>query len=232
MKLTKRLLLGLCLAFIFTFLFTLSAFAEAPITEDGSNTPTEEEIQNDSSNDVVNEENKTSNSDTSADTNEDDSFFSLLFEAVNANADNVLSALAFVGSIILAFAYKKGLFPFVERSLVSLGNAVSSLREEVKSNEEAKNTLSSAIDEKLSRTEELITSFKDKIELLQTELGSMEKERCERENMKLIMRTEVDMLFEIIASSSLPQYQKDRANECFLKMKEKLRAGDADDAKS
>ncbi len=232
MKITKRLLLGLCLTLVFTLLFSLCAFADAPISDDGGTPPTEENTENYSPDAVEKEDSNVLNSDTSSDENDENEFFPLLFEAVNTNADNILSALAFVGSIILALAYKKGLFPFVERSLSALGNAVSGLREEVKINEEAKNTLASTIDEKLSRTEELIASFKDKIELLEAELGSMETERCERENMKLIMRTEVDMLFEIITSSSLPQYQKDRASECFLKMKEKLRAGDADDAKS
>lgn len=268
MKLTKKIALGLCLALVFTLLFSLSVFAEdkgiaeydAPnidgssgiigVTEQGGNdfyieNAAPEEDSSSYTEEISPEKDIAGNTDKES-VPEDvgvkeewensdgepsgDNVFSILFDALNSNAHNIFSALAFIGSLIIAIAYKKGLFPFVERSLNALSGALSGLREEVKINEAAKDKLALAIDERLLRTEDLIDSFKDKLELLESELGSMKNERCEREQMKLIMRTEVDMLFEIISASSIPQYQKDRANECFSKMKEKLRAGDADDS--
>ena len=211
MKIVKNCLL------LMGFLVSLSVFAESPgekthETEDGVDTEKEDKL---------------SVSEANPDTATEENIFSALFETASANADKILSALAFLGSLLLAFAYRKGLFPFVERSLSALGTAVGNLGDEIKRNELQKTEFTSIINNKLASVEGLITSFGEKIKTLEGELGSMEKERNERESMKLIMRTEVDMLFEIISASSLPQYQKDRANECFMKMKESLKAGDA-----
>ena len=213
MKGIRKLILIISLSLVLSLLLASHAFAEdstGEVSDGGETVDTEADGEKENA--------------------ADESFFTELFRAIDSNAESIFSALAFIGSLIIAFAYKKGLFPFVERSLGTLSAAVSGLRDEVKENEAAKCALSAAIDEKLASCESLISSFKEKLRTLEGQLAEAETERCEREKLKLIMKTEVEMLFEIITASSLPQYQKDRANECFRKMEEKLKAGDSDEA--
>lgn len=153
---------------------------------------------------------------------ENENFFTVLYEGVKANADKILSALAFLGSLLIALAYKRGLFPFVEKALTSLSGAVVKLGNETKKNAESENEFLSALSEKLKTTEDILLGFTESLKKLEAELASFSEEKGEREKLKLIMATEVDMLNEIILASSLPQYQKERAGECFMKMKAKL----------
>ena len=206
----RKLTLIPILILVFSLIFSFSVSAYDVETNDTESTDVKEPVEE-------------------PDTYENDTFFTVLYEGVKENSDKILSALAFLGSLIIAFMYKKGLFPFVEKALASLSGAVVKLGNETQKNADMGNEFLSAISDKLEKCESIIAGFTDSLKKLEAGLMEFSEEKGEREKLKLIMRAEVEMLNEIIMASSLPQYQKDRAGECFMKMKEELKAEEIGD---
>jgi hypothetical protein len=60
---------------------------------------------------------------------EKESFFKSLFEAFEDNLSQILSALAFIGSLIIMLCYKRGLVPLVKDALAAIGAGVKKLGE-------------------------------------------------------------------------------------------------------
>lgn len=148
--------------------------------------------------------------------------FAEIYDYACEHADNIFSVLAFIGSIVLAFVYKKGLIP-------ALSSALGNLRTSVKS-------ISDTAEKTLVGSENAYTDFKSNMELiskgldtlcisvaeLDNRLSASEKAADESEKIKMIMSAQVDMLYNIFMSSSLPQYSKDAVGERISEMKAAL----------
>ena len=149
-------------------------------------------------------------------------FFTEVYEDVAENAGEILCALTFVGSLVLSFAYKRGLMPLVEGSLVSIGNAV----EKIGDNTRAASEKSAELSENINLTARTVQDLANKLEAL--ELAVREKLeyedgiRDERRQLALVVGAQIDMLYEIFMTSALPQYQKDAVGERIAKMKEAM----------
>ena len=150
--------------------------------------------------------------------------FAALYEDVIAYASEILCALTLAGSLSLAIAYKKGLLPLIERSLVTIGNAITKIRDNAKESADRSNEISGNIDEKLSAAKCTLDSLAERIELLDKMLSDSLRDeseaRCEKRQLYLILNAQVDMLYDLFMSSALPQYQKDAVGEKIAKMKE------------
>jgi len=138
------------------------------------------------------------------------------------HSDELFSALAFLGTVIIAFCYKKGLIPLLTAALKSLGDNVKSLREgSVESLERAGEGVSD-ISERLAKLENAIELFSADVSALEESLGSEAKLRGDARAQSKILLAQIDMLKDVFISSSLPQYQKDAVNEKVKEMKEEL----------
>ena len=160
-------------------------------------------------------------------TEEQTNFFEKLYLEVGTYASEILCALTFTGSIVLAFAYKKGLLPLVERSLVTIGNAVTKIKENTKENTEISSQLGVNVEGKLNDTQKLLSRLAEKIssleEALNTSLNNERETRLENKHLRLVVDTQIDMLYDIFMCSALPQYQKDAVGERIAKMKGAIR---------
>ena len=141
-------------------------------------------------------------------------------------ATEIFCAMTFIGSLILAYAYKKGLIPLVEKTLVSIGGAVSKIREKTESGALATEKLGEDLLARLEDSETVIKALVDRIGSMNDDLASVkssELERNEKSNeLSVIIMTQIDMLHDIFMTSALPQYQKDAVGERVAKMKEAL----------
>ena len=153
--------------------------------------------------------------------------FAQLYEFSVANADKIFSLLAFLGALILTVAYKKGLFPFVEKALLSLTAAVKSLREENALGEEKNIEFIKSLDEKLALSEKTLENALIKLSTLENELKNSAEACSKTEEFRSVLLAEVEMIYDIFISSSLPQYQKDKVGEAYAKMKRSLENGEA-----
>ncbi len=154
-----------------------------------------------------------------------DNIFDMLLDGILENADSLFAALAFIGSAFIALAYKKGLLPIIKGSLSALTSAVVTLKEETVSGMESTSTQALLIKEKFESTEKIFSAITDRLDTLGNELSKLDLERERSEAMRSIMSAQVDMLYEIFMSSSLPQYQKDAVGERISEMKKALGTG-------
>lgn len=155
-----------------------------------------------------------------------------IFETVYAEAlkhsDKILSALAFSASLILAFAYKKGLLPLIKGALSALMASVARLKEET---ENASLTAKCTIEESSARLDEtkmLLESLAGRLKAIENELSANAEEQNMHRDIKRVMSAQVDMLYEIFMSSSLPAYQKESVGERIAEMKKTLTLSDGE----
>ena len=149
--------------------------------------------------------------------------FDKLYTEVSEYAGEILCALAFIGSVVLAFAYKKGLMPIVKSSLVTIGNAMSKMKDSVNKNAERGEEMNREIASGLDGAVKVIQTLGERIDALEKSLteriADKDETAREREALSMIMTSQIDMLYEIFMSASLPQYQKDAIGEKIAKMK-------------
>lgn len=153
----------------------------------------------------------------------EENVFDKMYADVSEYATEILCAMTFAGSLILAFAYKKGLLPIVKGSLLSIGNAVSKVKDSVGESAEKGVKLGESIKKGLENTKTVLDGLVKKISELDTALEerlSDESERAhEAEVLRLVLLSQIEMLRDIFMSAALPQYQKDAVGERIAKMK-------------
>ena len=158
---------------------------------------------------------------------EDESFFGAVYDKISEYASEILCAMTFIGSLILAFAYKKGLLPLVKGSLLSLGNAVSKIKDNAKENVECTSLIGEKIEKHLTDAGDTLKSLAERIDALESalgeNLGNENAARMQAKKVRLVLDAQIDMLYAIFMSSALPQYQKDEVGERMAKMKEAIR---------
>ena len=153
----------------------------------------------------------------------EENVFDKMYADVSEYATEILCAMTFAGSLILAFTYKKGLLPIVKGSLLSIGNAVSKVKDSVGESAEKGVKLGESIEKGLENTKTVLDGLVKKISELDTALEerlSDESERAhEAEVLRLVLLSQIEMLRDIFMSAALPQYQKDAVGERIAKMK-------------
>ena len=157
---------------------------------------------------------------------EDVNIFGKIYSELSGYAGEILCAMTFVGSLALAIAYKRGLLPIVRGSLLTIGNAVSKMKDSVSENAEKGEVLGKSIEGGLESAKAVLDSLAVKIGDLEStlakQLTSENEAAKEKEALKLVLISQIDMLRDIFMSASLPQYQKDAIGERIAKMKEAL----------
>ena len=155
-----------------------------------------------------------------------------IFETVYTEAlkhsDKILSALAFSASLILAVVYKKGLLPLIKGALSALTSSVDSLKEETESASLAAKRSIEDSSARLESSQMLLESLTGRLEAIENELSAKAEEQNMRRDIKRIMSAQVDMLYEIFMSSSLPAYQKESVGEKISEMKKSLTLSDGE----
>lgn len=160
-----------------------------------------------------------------------ENIFTRLYDEVKGYATEILCAMTFAGSLLLAYAYKKGLIPIIEKTLLSIGNSVSKIKEQTEAGELAQENFSLQLTEKLDNAQGLVKDLVNHVNEMNSALNDVKRAELEREentqNLSVIVSAQIDMLYDIFMTSALPQYQKDAVGERVAKMKEALR-GDAE----
>ena len=152
--------------------------------------------------------------------------FEIIYKAAVKHADKILAALAFVGSLILAFVYKKGVLPLLKNGLAAIGTATGKMQEEnEKTYELCKENLDLAL-ERLKESDAILVDTSKRLAAVGQELLYLLKEQAQSSEIKLILEAQIDMLYEIFMSSSIPLYQKESVGERISGMKKLLSKGE------
>ena len=152
--------------------------------------------------------------------------FAVIFGAVAAHADEILSALAFIGSMVLAFTYKKGLLPSLSRILGSIGASVKEVSERADTTAVQNESAVRQISERVGEISALFERMSARVDELTATLDDREANRTSNAAMRAIITAQVDMLYDVFMTSSLPQYAKDAVGERIADMKTQLQSID------
>lgn len=156
---------------------------------------------------------------------ETENFYSRVYSAVRENSEIIMSALAAIASLLLAFTYKKGLLPKMRTAIDKLCSAVSKIKDaSEEQSHEAKELIEKA-EEKLNGAKLILENVSEKLTQLEHELNESIQTKDERERLRIIMLSQTEMLYDIFMSSALPQYQKDMVGERTAKIKEQINGG-------
>ena len=147
-------------------------------------------------------------------------FFEDAFTALEGFSSEILCALSFIGSLIIAFAYRKGLLPAVKNGIGTIGNAIGSIKESSETYAKQGEELLSLMSERLDRAEKTLAEFERAVAEIAEKSEDGAHAQKDRADMKALMSAQIDMLYDIFMTSSLPQYQKDAVSERVREMKE------------
>ena len=197
--------------------------------QDESNTEAEKSFDELDSNTLV------SGGNAELDTDEDDSFgeldsetdrynvFESLYSSLRENLADILSALAFLGSVIVMLCYKKGLIPFIKEGLSALAAGVKSVSEKTAA-------LDTDTEQKLIDMERRIEELSDiakKVETAAESLMLSEEEKAlselDKRRFTSVLECQIDMLYEVLSAAALPQYLKERSAERISDMKKAVK---------
>ena len=143
----------------------------------------------------------------------EENIFTALYVWASDNAGEIFSLLTLVSSALLAFTYKKGLLPKLGGALGKISGAVGNIS---KSTEAALNSLGESygsIKDTLSIVSGMCEGLSDEVSELSARLDESGDSKGELEKMKIILSSQVDMLYEIFISSALPQFAKEAVAE-------------------
>ena len=129
------------------------------------------------------------------------------------NADKIFAILAFISSVLLALAYKKGLIPLLKSALGSIKSSVGAVKDEVAKEADDSSRLLRGAAEKLGQAELLFESLSERLLEIDEKLSESAKSGDKILNIETILIAETELLYEIFMSSSLPLYQKESVGE-------------------
>ena len=148
--------------------------------------------------------------------------FNELYGFASHYAAEIISAITLVGTLIIGFAYKKGLIPMLGKVTGNIQTAVVKIKENTEESNRYASERLDGITDRLGCVENSLALAAGSIDRLEEKLECEEKEIARRQMMDTVMRSQVDMLYDIFMASALPQYQKDAVGMRVQKMREEL----------
>lgn len=148
--------------------------------------------------------------------------FAEIYSVVKANADKIFSALAFIGTLIVGAMYKSGLLPILSDALAKFKSALDAIKSENERYESIASAKISDIGNSIKGIEDSIIKTNTEIARIESELATYEAALAERKSMKIILTSQIDMLYNIFMTSSLPQFEKEEIGKKISQMREEL----------
>ena len=148
--------------------------------------------------------------------------FEEIYLAAEANADKIFSALAFVGTLIVGAMYKSGLLPLLTDALARFKGTLDGIKLENERYESLTGAKIADIGGAIKSIENSIDKTNRELGRIESSLACYEETLKERESMKIILSAQIDMLYSIFMSSSLPQFEKEEIGNRITRMREEL----------
>ena len=148
--------------------------------------------------------------------------FNQIYEEATIHATEIFSFLSLIGTVIVSYLYKKGLVPSIKNALSTLAGIVGNIKETSDSQCEAQRIAAKQTDERLSAFEKSLKDYEKTLEHMESRLIAEREVYLELEKTNTILSSQIDMLYDIFMTSSLPQYQKEATGERINKMRKEL----------
>ena len=148
--------------------------------------------------------------------------FTQIYEYFTAYSGDIFGALAFVTSLILSLMFKSKLVPAIskgsdrlEKEIKRLGELTGNASCDLKAENGALSRLLCELKDTCEKNDKTLREALAKIK-------STEELDVEKEKTRLVISSQVDLLYDIFMASSMTQYQKEKIGIEIAKMREKL----------
>ena len=148
--------------------------------------------------------------------------FGEIYALAEENADKIFSALAFIGTLVVSITYKSGLLPLLSDALAKFKGALEGMRSENERFESETDGKIVGINKSVESVLDSVKSTEERIAGIEKTLVAYEESAKERESIKIILSSQIDMLYSIFMTSSLPHFEKEEIGNKILKMREEL----------
>ena len=199
----KKFLLFAILVITLTLTLSVSAFATDEVPENESATETE--------------------------SGEKENAFAEIYALTVDNIDKVFSALAFVSSLLLALAYRRGLIPIINTGLSAIKKNADSFEGAMTESLDKTETSLNFLTDKFASCMNGVEQISEYLTSLTERLDLIESKKDNAKVLKTVMLSQIDMLYEIFMNSALPQYSKDALGERVSEMKKSIACGEEND---
>jgi CRISPR/Cas system-associated protein Cas10 (large subunit of type III CRISPR-Cas system) len=135
----------------------------------------------------------------------------------------ILSLITLSASLVLAFAFKKGLVPLLSNTLAKIGDSVTHIKEKGDENGKIIDTFGEKVSCRIEMLESLISDLSEKLKELAVSLDEAERRAGDREKLTTLINGQIDMLYDVFMSSSLPHYQKEAVGARIAEMREAIK---------
>ena len=152
-----------------------------------------------------------------------ESVFETLFQRAGELLPEILSLITLSASLVLAFAFKKGLVPLLSNTLAKIGDSVTHIKEKGDENGKIIDTFGKKVSCRIEMLESLISDLSEKLNELAVSLDEAERRAGDREKLTTLINGQIDMLYDVFMSSSLPHYQKEAVGARIAEMREAIK---------
>ena len=153
--------------------------------------------------------------------------FETVLTELSEYATEIICTVTLVASLLLAYAYRKGLLPLITGAISAISSTLSGVKSQTEAEGRALGDgierLSSVAEAQEERLERWDGALKDAC----AALSEVAEECKSTAKIKTVLCEEVELLYDIFMSSSLPQYKKDAVAERIARIKKEL-DGDAE----
>ena len=218
----RKIFITTAIMLVIVYIFSLNVFASEPyntneVTIDSAYTAemNEESVMSDTDGTLPQDN---SNSESANTPEPSDNVFALMFEEVKTYFGEIMCLLTFISSIIVAFAYKKGLLPILEGSLNAINRALTKIKEKGDESDKELKDNYTKLSSRVSEYENTITNLSNKIDDLSLAIAPFSEELKNNELIEELIITQTKMLYDVFMASSMPAYQKDRVEAHYKEM--------------
>ncbi len=148
--------------------------------------------------------------------------FQLIYDTALEYAAEIFSFLSLIGTLIISYFYKRGLLPSVKTAISGIGSAVGKIKESSDRQCESQKQDAEKATERFAELESTITAFGEKLTALEEHLIGEEEIQKQIEKSDIILSSQIDMLYDIFMSSSIPHYQKEATGERIVRMRKEI----------
>ncbi len=150
--------------------------------------------------------------------------FESLYELLGEYIGEVMCALTLLGSLILTILYKRGLMPFMTRTVGAIGSTIAGIKESTESYAVKSGEDLGEIKASLCKAQSAVNQFSERLIAIEQSLTALGIDKSDRELFNSAIECQSTLLYEILMSSAIPQYQKDAVGEKLGAIKSALSA--------
>lgn len=148
-------------------------------------------------------------------------------DALHEHLGEILSALTLIGSLAIAFTYKKGLLPLLSGALGRLGDASGAAKASAESAAQTAEQIHSTVQNATAETARICGELTDGMNGMAQRLTQIETQLAQSRRADSATEATVELLYDIFMSSSLPNYRKEEVSARLKNIMAALTGSDA-----